>query len=390
MVDFKKALEKLRKESPNMAQEITPFQDFQSNIRKMEPQFKNILPPSIKPEKFAQVAITAIQLKPSLLELNRQSLYTSLTQCAADGLIPDGREAAIVPFKGQAKYMPMVQGITKKARNSGEISSIDALVVYANDQYESWVDEKGQHFMHKKAKGERGAAILTYAYAITKDGGFFFEEISEEQMYAIEQCSKANDSPWKGPFRDEMKRKSALRRLCKYRLPSSSDLEKTLSADDDIYDLSNTPAEEKTEPKTTSSKLSDAVSGKGKTEATDADIVKPDPVQPAPEPEPKNTPTGIELKGMMFDELSSKEGETNGKKWTKYGGKCLGKWYGTFDRKFYEIMVTSKANRKLVNIKYLEKSVGDKIYFEIIDLVYSTIDDAEIVSQGKPKNDLPF
>ena len=380
-----------------MGTEITRFQEFQINVKKMEPDFKMVLPPHIKPEKFSQVAITAIQLKPSLLDLDRNSLYTALTQCASDGLIPDGREAAIVPFKGAAKYMPMVQGITKKARNSGEISSIDSLVVCANDQYDSWVDEKGQHFMHKKAKGDRGAALLTYAYAITKDGGFFFEEISEEQMHAIENCSKANDSPWKGAFKDEMKRKSALRRLCKYRLPSSSDLEKTLSADDDIYDLQNTEEKTHEEKPTTSIKLSDAIVGKDKPKAEEAVIVTPKNDVPDKPKEPTKTvekPSEqvksvdiLEAKGIFFEDVSTKEGEKNGKKWVKYGGKAEGKWYGTFDRKFYDIMLSSKNNRTLVNVKYIEKTIADKLYFEIIDIVNSTIEDTDI---GTPSDeDIP-
>ena len=362
-----------------MANEITQLQDFQRNIKLMEPEFKQVLPPHIKPEKFAMVAITAIQMKPSLLDLNRPSLYTALTQCASDGLIPDGREAAIVPFKGQAKYMPMVQGITKKARNSGEISSIDALVVYANDTYRSWVDEKGQHFNHEKAKGERGAPVLTYAYAITKDGGFYFEEIDEAQMNAIEKCSRASDSPWAGPFKDEMKRKSALRRLCKYRLPSSSDLEKVLSQDDDIYDLTNDHAAG--EEKTTSSKLADAVVPKPPV-IEDAKFTEqpaaPVPVMtPTPAPEAKPTPAGKEIKGILFEKTSMKQGETNGKKWTKYGGNAGGVWYGTFDAKFADLMQASEQKRQLMNIVYTEISRGGKTYNELVSIEPARVDDVE-------------
>jgi recombination protein RecT len=393
-----------------MAQEITAFQEFQGTIKKMEGDFKTVLPPHIKPEKFAQVAITAIQMKPGLLELNRSSLYTALTQCASDGLIPDGREAAIVPFKGSAKYMPMVQGITKKARNSGEITSIDALVVYTNDQYDSWVDEKGQHFMHKKAKGDRGTPVMTYAYAITKDGGFFFEEISEEQMLAIERCSKSTDSPWRGPFKDEMKRKSALRRLCKYRLPSSSDLEKTLSADDDIYDLNQGEHDGKEPEKTTSSKLNaavtSAVTGTGKpgtapnrSEAVDAEIKTPEkndtnpvgkskPGQPvvgsgkadredggkpgAASPTASGSgpdESGNQVaKAVLFEKiLTKKDGER-----TRFGCKTSpangGIFFGTFNGKVADVIQEAIKSRRVMNVTFTQTVNNDVVSREIVGI----------------------
>jgi recombination protein RecT len=220
-----------------MTKTLTPIDDIRNSINRLEPQLKMALPSHISPQKFIRATMTAIQTTPALVNVERQSLFAEVMRSAQDGLIPNGDEAAIVPFGKQAKYMAMVKGICKKARNSGEISTMDAVVVYENDKYESWIDEKGPHFKHVKARKDRGNPILTYAYAITKDGAFYHEEIDEEQMSAIEKVSRGNNTPWKGPFRDEMKRKSALRRLAKYRLPSSADLEPMFRADDELYDL---------------------------------------------------------------------------------------------------------------------------------------------------------
>lgn len=222
--------------------QLQPIDDIRRNIQLLEPQFKMVLPPHITPERFIRITMTAIQGEPRLVnKATRQSLYAACMQAAQDGLLPDKREGVINVYGDQAKWMPMVGGICKKARNSGEISSIDAQVVYEKDEYDSWIDERGQHFKHVKSRDAdrtAGEVRLTYAYAITKDGGFYFEEVDEKQMAAIEGYSKAgNDSPWKGPFRDEMRRKSALRRLAKYRLPSSTDLEEVLHRDDDLYNV---------------------------------------------------------------------------------------------------------------------------------------------------------
>jgi recombination protein RecT len=236
---------------------ITPQDEICQALTKAEPTFKMSLPPQIPSAKFIRIAQTAIRQNPDLANLDRQSLYAAFHKCAADGLLPDGREAAIVPFGKTATYMPMIQGICKKARNSGEIKTINSQVVYANDVYKHWLDEKGEHFKHTPARRDRGEVILVYAFAQTKDNGVFFEELSLDDLKAIEGQSRQKGGPWNGPFRTEMMRKSALRRLLKYRVPSSTDIDEVIRADDDMYDkpepVPAKPAE------TTSSRLRDAV-----------------------------------------------------------------------------------------------------------------------------------
>lgn len=220
---------------------LKPIDELRGNLTRMEPQFAMVLPKSIPAEKFVRVVMTAVQGNPDILNADRNSLFSSALKCATDGLLPDGRQAALIVRGGKVSYEPMVAGYCVRARNSGEISSIDAVVVYQNDEYDAWVDEKGQHFLHRKAKGDRGEVLLTYAYAITKDGGFYFEEIDEKQMQAIEAVSRAKTGPWKGDFKDEMRRKSAIKRLGKYRLPSSTDLESVIRHDDEGIDFSPPP-----------------------------------------------------------------------------------------------------------------------------------------------------
>lgn len=221
---------------------LSPIEEVKQNLTRMEPEFAKILPKQLSAEKFVRIAITAIMNMPSLLECDKRSLYQACAAAATDGLIPDSREGVIVPFKGKARWMPMISGICKRVRNSGEIGDIDSQVVHEKDEYKAWIDEKGRHFRFEKAKGDRGNPIITFAYAIGKDGSFYFEEVSEDEMSKIEAQARASDSPWKGPFKNEMKRKSALRRLAKYRLPSSTDLTNLTQTEDDIYDMPGNPS----------------------------------------------------------------------------------------------------------------------------------------------------
>jgi len=204
-------------------------------LEAMTPQFKAALPAHISVEKFKRVAMTAIQQNDKLLTANRQSLYNSFSRCAQDGLLPDGREAAIVMFGDKAQYMPMIAGILKKVRNSGELESISAHVVYENDHFDYALGDE-EHITHKPLlTGDRGRPIISYAIAKTKDDGVYREVMTEAQVQAVRQVSRAKDSgPWSGPFADEMRRKTVLRRLSK-RLPMSTDLEGVLDADRELF-----------------------------------------------------------------------------------------------------------------------------------------------------------
>lgn len=228
------------------SKQLTPIEAAKQSLQKMEPEFSKILPSHIPPRKFVRTVQTAIQTSPKLLEANRKSLFGACMQAAEVGLLPNGKEAALVPFKGEVKFMSMVAGKFKLARNSGEIKSIDSQIVYENDEFEYYIDETGPHFKHKPYfKGSRGSMVSAYAIGITKDGGTYFEIMSMDDIKAVEKMSRGNNTPWKGPFRSEMIRKTVLNRLFKV-LPTSTDLDFDTENDNSFYDV-NTP-QVQTEP----------------------------------------------------------------------------------------------------------------------------------------------
>jgi recombination protein RecT len=237
-----------------MTEEKTQIAEVRGQLERMAPQFQMVLPPHVPVERFVRVVQTAVQNEPRLLECERKSLYAECMKAATDGLIPDGREAALTFFKDNkrgvtvAKYMPMIGGILKKVRNSGELASIGAHVIYEHDEFAYWVDEKGEHVKYTPLLfGERGKRIGAFAFATTKSDGFYFEPMTETQIMSVKAVSKARESgPWSGPFEDEMWRKTALRRLAK-RLPMSTDAEAVIERDDELFDFEN--AKDVTPPK---------------------------------------------------------------------------------------------------------------------------------------------
>lgn len=220
----------------------------QGELDVLRPELAKVLPAHVSADKFMRVVMTAIAQSPDLKKADRRSLLTSCVKCAQDGLIPDGREAALVTFWDKkagvqkAQYMPMVRGILKLVRNSGELQSIVSNVVYEHDEFRYWVDDVGEHVTHSPnvLADNRGKLIAVYAIAKTKDGGVYVEVMSRGQIEQVRDVSRAKDNgPWASWY-DEMARKTVIRRLSK-RLPMSTDLETVIQRDDELYDLNRSP-----------------------------------------------------------------------------------------------------------------------------------------------------
>ncbi|MHA1063454.1 recombinase RecT [Enterobacter ludwigii] len=195
-------------------------------------QVQNLLPSHVSFDRFTHAASVAIANSEDLKAADRQTVINALVSCAKDGLIPDNREAAIVVFSKKAangswfkvaQYMPMIDGVLKRARQSGEISIIATRVVYENDKFRAWLDDNGEHILYEPTLGERGAMLGALAYAKMKTGEFQFEWMNLDDINKVRSASKNSD---KGPWVDwyeSMSRKSVMHRLCR-RLPNNSEI----------------------------------------------------------------------------------------------------------------------------------------------------------------------
>lgn len=211
-------------------------------------QFQAALPAHIPAERFKRVLLTAIQMNPKLATADRPTLFTSAMKAAHDGLLPDGREGALVIYNtkikvnGQDKWvdavqwMPMIGGIRKKVRNSKEIATWDAKVVYDKDEfiYEDGLDLILKHVPY--LDGDPGKVRAAYSVAKLKTGEVSVDVMPLWQIERIRAMSKAKDKgPWVDHFA-EMAKKTVARRHSKV-LPMSTDLDDLLRGDDELYDM---------------------------------------------------------------------------------------------------------------------------------------------------------
>ena len=221
-----------------MASNANPVAVIRQELTTMAPEFKAALPAHVPVEKFSRVAMTAIQNNPDLQNSDRRSLFGACVRLAQDGLLPDGREAALVIFNTKNKQtggwekkvqaMPMIAGILKKIRQSGDVAKVSAQVVHENDHFvvSYGFDEDVTH--NPPTLGQpRGKPIGAYATAVLKDGSRLLEVMDLDEIEKIRAVSRSKD---KGPWVDwweEMARKTVMRRLAK-RLPMSTDIEEAV------------------------------------------------------------------------------------------------------------------------------------------------------------------
>lgn len=216
----------------------------------VEPKMKNqialALPRHMTAERFARIALTELRKVPKLAQCEPTSFMGAVMQCAQLGIEPGGAlgHAYLLPFdvrKKQGNQWVTVRtdcqlilgyrGMIDLARRSGQIVSLSARAVYADDQfnYSYGLEETLEHMPSKS--NTPGELIYVYAVARLKDGGYQFEVMSRAQVEAIRSQSKAKDSgPWVTHF-EEMARKTVVRRLFKY-LPVSIEMQTAITLDE--------------------------------------------------------------------------------------------------------------------------------------------------------------
>src|SRR5262249_42948043 len=140
-----------------------------------------------------------------------------------------GREAAVVVFKSRegpiAQYIPMVQGLRKRVRQSGLISDLIAHVVFEGDEFDYALGDR-PYIHHKPSMkgGRRRPVVAAYSIARFKDGTLSRMVMNIDEIEDIRTKSRAKSGPWNDPiFFPEMCIKTVVRNHVK-QLPMSSDL----------------------------------------------------------------------------------------------------------------------------------------------------------------------
>ena len=189
-------------------------------------QNKMVFPKGWDLERFERIVVIATKKNPKLLECAPRSLIQATLEAAQLGLEPDGLvgDGYLIPRKGQAVFQIGYKGLAKLAKRSGEVKSIMAGAVHANDDFCHRIDASqpnGMMFFHEVAKGDRGEFVAAWAMAVMTNGGVQVVVLSKAEVDAARAFGSGSSPAWTGAY-DEMAKKTAKRKLCKD-LPASAE-----------------------------------------------------------------------------------------------------------------------------------------------------------------------
>ena len=248
---------------PAVQREASPLGQLSKQLEKRHDDYRLALPSHIKPEDLQRTVVMAAQQNPKLLEADRRTLMLACMKAAQDGLLPDGREAALVPFTTrkningdwvsvvEAQYMPMVYGLRKKIIQSDEISTMSVGVVYQAEYesgrflYELGLEPPIRHkpdLMLPADEVTDDKIVAAYSLVKFKDGSFSGEVMRRSEIDKIQNLSqtgakvdyKGQPRTPKGPWADhygEMAKKTVMRRHSKV-LPMSGDIFRDVEGDE--------------------------------------------------------------------------------------------------------------------------------------------------------------
>lgn len=213
----------------------------QQYIKLMEGEIRKALPSVITPERFTRITLSALSTNPQLAQTTPQSFLGAMMTAAQLGVEPNTPlgQAYLIPYSNKGRLETQFQlgykGMIDLAYRSGEVSVIQAHVVYANDEFEFSFGLEPQ-LKHVPAKTDRGEPTHVYAMFRTKDGGYGFEVMSIDDVRKhaarYSQSYSSSYSPWKTNF-EEMAKKTVLKRCLKY-APLKSDFVRAVAQDETI------------------------------------------------------------------------------------------------------------------------------------------------------------
>ena len=315
-----------------MNKPVQPIVEFKQDLRGLSERSELVLPSNVSPEAFNNAAIVAVQDNPGLLSADRASLFKSLRRAAAQGLVPDGREGALVTFKTKDKasgqyinavqWMPMVFGLIKMARRSGTIKDIRAHIVYQAEmdqgRFEYVVGDKEELTHHPMLTGDRGDPVAAYAIATMSDGLLVREFMTADEIDTVRRAGSSqrlwknkkpvgvSDEPigiWKD-WSSEMWKKTVIRRLSKRLDLSAEDVRRIVEEQEFDHMRDVTP---KTSAFAAAAKA--AVEDRRKNTVDHDRDIDADMTKSAQDPEPHS---GKEQSGTVGGEEPSDAGTTDG------------------------------------------------------------------------------
>lgn len=193
--------------------------------KQITPKFGDLL--KVLPDEkaalyFARIIVTALNKTPKIQECSTESILSAIFDLASLNLVPNSPigHAYLIPYGGVCTVQIGYKGFAELAYRSGEVKMVQADVVRDGDEFKYLKGANVQQFVsHCKnlTKGRDGREVIAaWASVELLNGGVAIEVMESDELAKIERLANAKkESPaWKY-FADEMRKKTAVKRLLK-------------------------------------------------------------------------------------------------------------------------------------------------------------------------------
>lgn len=208
-------------------------------MSKREARLELLLPRDMPVERFKESVRFALAATPALLKCDPGTVMLSVMKAAKLGIDvaagPLGH-GALVPFGTECTFVPMFKGLVMLAVTAGVVRDMTPVLVYERDHF---VPTEGDtpHVDHKpyvprNGKDSRGAIIAAYTRVAFPDGSKAIKGmLYADDIERIAASSAGRNTPWNGPHRPEMVKKSTVKNAFKtLGVPSSEQADRLRDA----------------------------------------------------------------------------------------------------------------------------------------------------------------
>lgn len=208
-------------------------------------------------DRLRSTFMIAVQQNPEILKCSADSLRREISKCAVDGLVPDSKEAVLLPYYDSkeklhlANYQPMVYGIIKRMKELGSVFNIVCELVCQNDtfSFNAADPDSLSHSWDVLSETPRGATRAAYVIFRDDQKRVMHREIMTlSELQAVRAASKAPNSPAWRNFEGEMYQKAVLRRGSKYISTNNDKIRMLIERQDTLFDFGQPRAAERIDP----------------------------------------------------------------------------------------------------------------------------------------------
>ncbi|MCY4356872.1 MAG: recombinase RecT [Gammaproteobacteria bacterium] len=181
----------------------------------------------VNSEQFKGALREAILANPGIVQCNESSLAMAIRKCCMMRVIPDGIHAAIVPFKGEAQMVPMVEGL-KLAMAQELGADIRSGVICEGEDFEAVT---GSHGTLQSIVIKQNVQTLLNRDPTKLAGAWCSIDVKGQEPFIVvigkaeidrARKSSATNKVW-GPYPDRMAQKTVVKRaIIEYRYKRGS------------------------------------------------------------------------------------------------------------------------------------------------------------------------